>query len=266
LEPLIESAACLSVIIPAYNEESTLENVVHKVLKLPQVIEIIVVDDGSTDGTPAVCARLSHLPKVRTIRLARNRGKCAALKAGFAVSTGEIVIVQDADLEYDPAEIPEVVQPILEGHADVVYGSRFLVRRAARVLYFYHYLANKGLTLFSNLLTNVNFTDIETGYKAFRGGIIRNMAIVSKGFGIEIEVTAKIAKLGCAIYEVPISYHGRTYEQGKKIGFSDGLAALWYIVRFNLFCDLKSSFVKIPEDIGKPAQAPAERRAGTPAR
>ena len=262
MEPVIESTACLSVVIPAYNEEATLENVVHEVLKLPQVLEVIVVDDGSSDGTPAVCERLSRLPKVRTIRMARNGGKCAALKAGFAVSTGEIVIVQDADLEYDPAEIPEVIQPIVEGHADVVYGSRFLVRRAARVLYFYHYLANKGLTLLSNLLTNVNFTDVETGYKAFRGSIIRNMVIVSTGFGIEIEVTAKIAKLGCAIYEVPISYHGRTYEQGKKIGLPDGLAALWYIVRFNLFCDLKSSFVKLPENIGKPAATPARRGVG----
>ena len=250
------------MVIPAYNEESTLENVVHEVLKLPQVLEVIVVDDGSSDGTPAVCARLAHLPKVRTIRMPRNGGKCAALKAGFAVSTGEIVIVQDADQEYDPAEIPEVIQPIVEGHADVVYGSRFLVRRAARVLYFYHYLANKGLTLLSNLLTNVNFTDVETGYKAFRGTIIRNMVIVSEGFGIEIEVTAKIAKLGCAIYEVPISYHGRTYEQGKKIGLSDGVAALWYIVRFNLFCDLKSSFVRLPTDIVKPAPVPARRSVG----
>jgi glycosyltransferase involved in cell wall biosynthesis len=262
LEPVIESAGCLSVVIPAYNEESTLENVVHEVLKLSQVLEVIVVDDGSSDGTPAVCERLARLPKVRAIRMPRNGGKCAALKAGFAVSTGEIVIVQDADLEYDPAEIPEVIQPIVEGHADVVYGSRFLVRRAARVLYFYHYLANKGLTLLSNLLTNVNFTDVETGYKAFRGSIIRNMVIVSTGFGIEIEVTAKIAKLGCAIYEVPISYHGRTYEQGKKIGLPDGVAALWYIVRFNLFCDLKSSFVKLPENIGKPAPVPARRSVG----
>jgi glycosyltransferase involved in cell wall biosynthesis len=259
LNPIIESAACLSVVIPAYNEEATLENVVEEVLKLSQVLEAIVVDDGSTDGTPAVCERLSRIPRVRTIRMARNRGKCEALKAGFAVSIGQIVIVQDADLEYDPAEIPEVIRPILEGRADVVYGSRFLVRRAARVLYFYHFVANKGLTLLSNLLTNINFTDVETGYKAFRGDIIRNMVITAKGFGIEIEVTAKIAKLGCAIYEVPISYHGRTYEQGKKIGLSDGLAALWYIFKFNLFCDLKSSFVRLPEDIRKPAQAPAAR-------
>jgi glycosyltransferase involved in cell wall biosynthesis len=239
----------LSVIIPAYNEESTLESVVRKVLKLPQVSEVIIVDDGSTDATPRICLELACIPRVRAVRLPRNQGKCAALKAGLAISSGEIVIVQDADLEYDPNEIPYVIQPILEGVADVVYGSRFLVRRAARVLYFYHYVANKGLTLFSNLFTNINFTDVETGYKAFRGEIIRNMVITSKGFGIEIEVTAKMAKLGCAIYEVPISYYGRTYAEGKKIGFSDGLMALWYVIKYNLFCSLKSSFVKLP---GKP--------------
>jgi glycosyltransferase involved in cell wall biosynthesis len=239
--------ACLSVVIPSYNEEATLASVVAEVLKLPQVLEVIVVDDGSTDGTRYVCEELSRIPKVRVVCLPRNGGKCGALKAGFAISTGDIVIVQDADLEYDPSEIPEVIKPILDGRAEVVYGSRFLVRRSARVLYFYHYLANKALTLFSNLLTNVNFTDVETGYKAFRGDIIRNMVITSKGFGIEIEVTAKIAKLGCAIYEVPISYYGRTYEQGKKVGFSDGVMALWYIVKFNLFCSLKSSYSRVPE-------------------
>lgn len=239
-------SATLSVIVPAYNEEATLENVVREVLRLPQLTELIIVDDGSTDATAQVCQKLASLPKVRVVRQPRNQGKCAALKAGFAISTGEIVIVQDADLEYDPSEIPSVIGPIIAGKADVVYGSRFLVKKASRILYFYHYLANKGLTLFSNLLTNVNFTDIETGYKAFRGEIIRNMVLTSKAFGIEIEVTAKIAKLGCAIYEVPISYYGRTYEQGKKIGLSDGLMALWYIVRFNLFCSLESSFVNLP--------------------
>lgn len=232
--------------IPAYNEETTLERVVGEVLKLPQVLEVILVDDGSTDATPAICDQLSNLPKVRAIHQPRNGGKCEALKAGFAASRGEIVIVQDADLEYDPSEIPEVIQPILDGRADVVYGSRFLVRRAARVLYFYHYVANKGLTLLSNILTNINFTDVETGYKAFRGEIIRNMVITSKGFGVEIEVTAKLAKLGCAIYEVPISYNGRTYEQGKKIGFPDAVAALWYILKFNCFCSLRSSYKKLP--------------------
>jgi glycosyltransferase involved in cell wall biosynthesis len=243
----IPQGLCLSVVIPAYNEESTLASVVTEVLKLPEVLEIIVVDDGSTDGTRQVCEQMSHIPKVRVVYQPRNGGKCEALKAGFALSKGGIVIVQDADLEYDPSEIPEVIKPILDGRADVVYGSRFLVRRSARVLYFYHYLANKALTLFSNLLTNVNFTDVETGYKAFRGDIIRNMTITSKGFGIEIEVTAKIAKLGCAIYEVPISYYGRTYEQGKKIGFSDGVMAVWYIVKFNLFCSLASSYSRLPE-------------------
>ena len=239
------------MIIPAYNEAATLASVVAEVLKLPEVLEVIVVDDGSTDGTRQVCEELSRIPRVRVIYQPHNAGKCAALKAGFAVSTGEIVIVQDADLEYDPTEIPEVIKPILDGRAEVVYGSRFLVRRAARVLYFYHYLANKALTLFSNLLTNVNFTDVETGYKAFRGDIIRNMTITSKGFGIEIEVTAKVAKLGCAIYEVPISYYGRTYAQGKKIGFSDGVMALWYIVKFNLFCSLESSYVRVPDGRSK---------------
>ncbi len=168
-------------------------------------------------------------------------------ETGFALTNGEIVIVQDADLEYDPAEIYGVIRPILEGHADVVFGSRFLVRRAARVLYFYHYLANKLLTCLSNALTNLNMTDVETGYKAFRGEIIRNMMIVSSGFGFEVEVTAKIAKLKVAIYEVPISYYGRTYAEGKKIFFKDGLMALWLVIRFNLFCSLRASFRELPE-------------------
>jgi glycosyltransferase involved in cell wall biosynthesis len=158
--------------------------------------------------------------------------------------------VQDADLEYDPAEIPLVIMPILNDRADVVYGSRFLVRRATRVLYFYHYLGNKFLTFLSNALTNLNMTDIETGYKAFRGEIIRNMRITSDGFGFEVEVTAKVAKLGCAVYEVPISYYGRTYDEGKKIGLRDGFQALWLILRFNLFCSLDASFTRLPE-LGK---------------
>lgn len=150
-------------------------------------------------------------------------------------------------MEYDPTEIPNLIQPIIDGHADVVYGSRFLVRRAARVLYFYHFLANKLLTFVSNLLTNLNLTDVETGYKAFRGEIIRNMRIESKRFGFEVEATAKIAKLKCAVYEVPISYYGRTYEEGKKIGARDGLEALWYILRFNLFSGLSSAYERLPE-------------------
>lgn len=242
------NAGCLSVVMPAYNEEATLASVVGKVLAVPRLLEIIVIDDCSTDRTGEIAGQLcASYPQVRYVRLAKNAGKTAALKAGFALTQGEIVIVQDADLEYDPDEIPDVIQPIIEGRADVVYGSRFLVRKAARILYFYHYLANKALTFVSNLLTNHNMTDVETGYKAFRGEIIRNMIIVSSGFGFEIEVTAKIAKLKCAIYEVPISYYGRTYEEGKKIGLKDGVAALWFIVRFNLLCDLRSSFREIPQ-------------------
>lgn len=238
---------CLSVVIPAYNEEATLAGVVARVLAIPHLHEVIIVDDCSTDRTRAIAEELARLnPRVRAVRQPKNGGKTEALKTGFGLTTGDIVIVQDADLEYDPAEIGEVIAPILDGHADVVYGSRFLVRRAARVLYFYHYLANKGLTFLSNLFTNVNLTDVETGYKAFRGDIIRNMIITSSGFGFEIEVTAKIAKLGCAMYEVPISYHGRTYEQGKKIGFNDGLAALWYMLKYNLLCSLKESYRVVP--------------------
>src|SRR5579859_7911016 len=222
------TSECLSVVIPAYNEEATLAGVVQRVLSIPHLHEIVVVDDCSSDKTGAIAEELSRLnPKVRAVKHQVNGGKTEALKTGFALTTGDIVIVQDADLEYDPAEIFEVIAPILDGSADVVYGSRFLVRKAARVLYFYHYLANKGLTFLSNLFTNVNLTDVETGYKAFRGEIIRNMIITSAGFGFEIEVTAKVAKLRCVICEVPISYHGRTYEEGKKIGLKDGLMAIW---------------------------------------
>jgi glycosyltransferase involved in cell wall biosynthesis len=239
---------CLSVVVPVYNEEASLPLVIGKLAGLQNLWEIVVVDDGSTDGTAQVAQRLAgEYPNVRYVRLEKNSGKTEALKTGFAVTTGELVIIQDADLEYDPDEIPEVIGPILEGRADVVYGSRFLVRRAARVLYYYHYVANKFLTSCSNLLTNLNMTDVETGYKAFRGDIIRNMIIKSSGFGFEIEVTAKIAKLNCAIYEVPISYYGRTYDEGKKIGYLDGLVALWLVVRFNLFCRLRSSFRLVPE-------------------
>ena len=243
-----ERGLCLSVVIPVYNEEATLAEVLNKVLAVPHLLEIIVVDDGSTDHTAEVAgAIIARDSRVRLERFGRNLGKTAALRVGFALTRGEIVIVQDADLEYDPAEIQGVIQPIIDGHADVVFGSRFLVRRAARVLYFYHYLANKLLTFLSNTLTNLNMTDIETGYKAFRGEIIRNMIISSSGFGFEVEATAKVAKLNVAIYEVPISYYGRTYSEGKKIAFLDGLLALWLVFRFNLFCSLRASYRQVPE-------------------
>jgi glycosyltransferase involved in cell wall biosynthesis len=251
--------ASLSVVVPAYNEEPTLAEVIRRVLALPEVSEVVIVDDCSSDQTGAIARRLAETdPRIKLARHNVNLGKTEALKTGFALTTGEIVIVQDADLEYDPAEIADVIAPIIDGDADVVYGSRFLVRKASRVLYFYHYLANKALTFLSNLCTNVNMTDIETGYKAFRGEIIRNMKITSSGFGFEVEVTAKITKLRGAIYEVPISYHGRTYEQGKKIGMKDGFAALWYIFKFNFFCSLEDSFVRIPETTA--SRAASERR------
>jgi glycosyltransferase involved in cell wall biosynthesis len=243
---------CLSVVMPAYNEEETISEIVNRVLKIPQLLELIIVDDCSKDKTPEIAQRLAETDsRICYVRQPKNGGKTEALKAGFALTKGDVVIVQDADLEYDPDEIVGVISPILEGHADVVYGSRFMVKKAMRVLYFYHYLANKGLTFYSNCLTNLNMTDIETCYKAFRGDIIRNMVITSSGFGFEVEVTAKIAKLKCAIYEVPISYYGRTYDEGKKIGFKDGVAALWYIFKFNVLVGLNQSFEKLPESLTK---------------
>ncbi len=255
------SQPLLSVVVPAYNEEATLSEIVGRLLAVQEAEEIIIVNDCSTDGTRAIIDQLAaEHPRIKVAHHSVNAGKTEALKTGFALTTGKIVIVQDADLEYDPAEIGEVIAPILEGRADVVYGSRFLVRKASRVLYFYHYLANKGLTFLSNLCTNVNMTDVETCYKAFRGEIIRNMTITSSGFGFEIEVTAKVAKLGVSIYEVPISYYGRTYEQGKKIGMKDGILAFWYIFRFNFLCSLPNSFRVLPE--AGSAHRAAKRRFG----
>jgi glycosyltransferase involved in cell wall biosynthesis len=223
----------LSVLIPAYNEESTIQLVLVKVCRLRNLKEVIAVDDGSTDSTAAIVENLD-LKKVRLIRMKKNAGKTAAVRRGLQEVTGDVVIIQDADLEYAPAEIADVIRPIVEKKADVVYGSRFLVKRAARVLYFYHYLANKSLTFLSNLLTNVNMTDIETCYKAVRTPLIKNLPLRSSGFGMEVEITALITKTKARIYEVPISYYGRTYEEGKKISLTDGLSALWYILYFNL--------------------------------
>jgi glycosyltransferase involved in cell wall biosynthesis len=238
---------CLSVVVPVYNEERTLAAIVRKLISLPRLQEIVIIDDCSTDRTAEIldALRAEH-PEILTTRHEKNKGKTEALKTGFRMTSGEIVIVQDADLEYDPQEIPDVIAPILEGKADVVFGSRFLVRKAARAVYFYHYLGNKLLTFASNLATNINLTDVETCYKAFRGDIIRNIRIHSSGFGFEIEVTAKVAKLKCAIYEVPISYYGRTYEEGKKITAWDGVAAFYYILRYNLLCSKRASFYHLP--------------------
>jgi glycosyltransferase involved in cell wall biosynthesis len=253
---------CISVVVPVYNEEHTLAKIVDRLLELPQLLEIVIVDDCSSDKTPQILESLrAKHDRIQVARHEKNRGKTEALKTGFRLTRGDLVIVQDADLEYDPQDIPSVVAPILAGDADVVFGSRFLVRKATRVLYFYHYLGNKLLTFLSNLATNINLTDVETCYKAFRGDIIRQMKIDSRGFGFEIEVTAKVAKLKCAIYETPISYYGRTYEEGKKITALDGIAAAYYIVRYNLFCSLKNSFYRMPQ-LGRgaiPAQEPPQR-------
>ena len=226
----------LSVLIPAFNEEQTIIPVLRKVLALgPVVKEVIVVDDGSRDRTPELVQEFCmRQPIVRLLRQAKNSGKTAAIQRALDEATGDIIIVQDADLECDPAEIPRVIAPIVAGDADVVYGSRFLVRSAGRVLYFSHYVANTALTFLSNLLTNRNMTDIETCYKAFRAGVIKPLRLTSRGFGMEVEITAMITKSRARTYEVPISYQGRSYEEGKKIGLHDGIMAIWYIFHYNL--------------------------------
>jgi glycosyltransferase involved in cell wall biosynthesis len=240
----MEAILNISVIIPAYNEEATIAQLLDQVLtRVNDLGEVLIIDDGSNDNTPQICLdyEKDH-PLVHYHQQPRNMGKTEALKEGFRRSTSDIVIVQDADLEYDPAEINEVVAPILEGKADVVLGSRFLVRRASRALYYRHFMANKFITFLSDLLTDLNLTDVETCYKAFRGDIIRGMIITSKRFGFEVEVIAKIAKLKCRVYEVPISYYGRSYEEGKKIGKKDGFMAIFYILKYNLFTSKKASF------------------------
>ncbi|MCE5267559.1 MAG: glycosyltransferase family 2 protein [Planctomycetaceae bacterium] len=233
----------LAVVIPAFNEERTLATVLTQVDALPYVQEIIVVDDASTDRTAAVVESFPS-PRVRLLRQPSNQGKTAAVRRGIAEVTSPLCIIQDADLEYDPRDISAVICPLLEGKADVVYGSRFLVSRASRVLYFYHYLANRMLTFFSNLLTNVNMTDIETCYKAFRTPIIQQIPLTSKGFGMEVEITAMVCHTKSRIYEVPISYYGRTYEEGKKIGFRDAVDAIWYILYYNVIRRRSHAFRK----------------------
>jgi glycosyltransferase involved in cell wall biosynthesis len=239
----IPAELVLSVVIPVYNERATIREILARVRAVPIKTQIIVVDDCSTDGTREVLADLEKRdPTLVVIYHERNQGKGAALRTGFRAATGSIVIVQDADLEYEPEQYPELIRPIVEGRADVVFGSRF-IGETHRVLYFWHYLANKCLTLLSNMFTNLNLTDMEVCYKVFRREVIQGIKLRSDRFGFEPEVTAKVARFAfpgengqpsrpCRIYELPVSYHGRTYREGKKIGMKDGFQALYCILRF----------------------------------
>lgn len=229
----------LSVVIPVFNERATISELLRRVAEAPLPdgleLETVVVEDGSTDGTRELLRGFAQEgnPPFRLVEQPRNQGKGAALRRGFQEATGEIVLVQDADLEYSPRDYPRLLDPILQGEADVVYGSRFL-GGPHRVLFFWHYLGNKALTTLSNMLTDLNLSDMETCYKVFRRELLEGVTLRSNRFGIEPELTARFARKGARIYEVPISYHGRTYAEGKKIGWKDGLVAVWAILRYNL--------------------------------
>jgi glycosyltransferase involved in cell wall biosynthesis len=250
LQRLLGEAACrqlgiypipkgfrLSVVIPVYNEREWIREIVRRVEAVPIPKEIIIVDDCSTDGTRDILRELARRSDIRVFYQSHNQGKGAALREGFQQATGTVVLVQDADLEYDPAEYPRLIQPIIENRADVVYGSRF-IGESHRVLYYWHYVANRFLTMLSNMVTNLNLTDMETCYKVFRREVLADIRLKSNRFGFEPEITAKVArrrKPAWRIYEIPISYSGRTYEEGKKIGLRDALNALYCIFRFCLF-------------------------------
>ena len=232
--PLADGNYTLSVVIPVYNEQGTIRELVGRVRAVDLPIEIIIVDDCSTDGTREIIRNLEPLVS-QVVYHEKNAGKGAAIRTGIAHVTGDIVLIQDADLEYDPQEYHRLLEPILDGKADVVFGSRFLGGRPHRVLFFWHSIANRFLTLVSNMVTNINLTDMETCYKMFRAEVIRSIRIRENGFGLEPEVTAKVARMHCRIYEVGISYAGRGYQEGKKIGLRDAIWALVCILRYGIF-------------------------------
>ena len=225
--------ATLSVIVPCFNEVSTINKIIDKIKASPVDKEIIIVDDGSSDGSKEFLSNIDD-PQVKVIFHSNNIGKGAAIRTGIKHATGKILIIQDADLEYDPKEYENIIQPILEDKADVVFGSRFLGGQPHRVVFFWHRVGNGFLTLLSNIFTDLNLTDMETCYKAFRTSLIQKISIKENRFGFEPEITAKVSKLDCRIFEVGISYYGRTYEEGKKIGWKDGVRAIWCILKYNI--------------------------------
>jgi glycosyltransferase involved in cell wall biosynthesis len=243
----------LSVVIPVYNEAATIAALIGRVQAVDVPKEVIVVDDGSNDGTRQVLKELEgRYDNLRVILQLKNQGKGAALRVGFKQATGDFVLVQDADLEYDPTDYPVLLKPLIEGKADVVYGSRFLTTKEHRVLFFWHSVGNQVLTLISNMFTNLNLTDMETGFKVFRRDVIQSIKLEQNRFGFEPEITVKLSRMKLRIYEVGISYSGRTYEEGKKIGWRDGIKALWCILKYS---------IKTPRSEYKPAEKAAQSSA-----